>query len=91
MNISPKGSGNDGRQWVQWYYWIPCSDGRWLQARSEQLQIVGRRKVELFTDGEMTNTLLTAGLNISMRSVEEVKDAVRISTTACHALVDIFK
>jgi hypothetical protein len=53
----PKGSSNWGPDAVQWIYWIPCSDGRWLETRTEDMKIIGRREFELLTDSDITRRL----------------------------------
>lgn len=79
---SPRGSGNSGQESVQWRYWIPCSDGRWLQACSQGLLIIGDRQVELLTDEELYQGLLLGGWSISLRTVEEVKGVLPFSRDA---------
>jgi hypothetical protein len=83
--FSPKGSVNLGPSAVRWDYWIPNADGLWLHTTSEQLRIVGKRAVEVWTDRETTQDLVTSGLNISLRSVEDLKGVVQFSQIGSEA------
>ena len=79
--FSPKGSLNAGPSTVQWHYWIPVEDGYWLHFVSQDLRILGKRVVDLWSDTEVTRQLLVSGLNISLRSAEDLRDAVKLSIT----------
>jgi len=87
--FSPKGVFNDGPSSVKWDYWIPSSDGRWLHTASDRLRIVGKRSVEMWTDQETTQYLLSSGLNISLRRVEDLKEVVQLSQTGSDAFMAI--
>jgi hypothetical protein len=86
---SPRGTPNYGQHTVQWYYWIPCSDGRWIQARSEEMKVLGKRQVRLLTSGEVTKSLQSGELDISLLNVDAIKDIVRLSTTTCQILIQM--
>jgi len=75
----PKGTSNLGYK-LTWWYWIPCTQGTWLQIRSDDaMGILGRRKVEVLTDEELTRKLAMGNLNISFAHAQEVKEAVNLS------------
>lgn len=76
-----KGSGNEGPDIIKWVYWIPCSDGTWLEAQSENSQVIGSRHVEFFTDDGLTEHLQLnqKDWRISLRRAEEVGEVVQKS------------
>jgi hypothetical protein len=86
---SPKGTPNLGPRTVKWYYWIPCSDGRWIEVSSEEMKILGKRQVNLLADSEVTERLKSGQLNISIVSVDFIKDIVRLSIMSYQILLDI--
>lgn len=82
----PRGTFRWGPDTVKWVYWIPCSDGRWLQACTEKLSIKGTRKSELRTDDEITEQLSKGIINVSHRHVDGIKEVVELSKTAANIL-----
>jgi hypothetical protein len=86
---SPKGGPNPGPELVQWYYWVPCSDGRWIQAKSEGMKILGKRQVNVLTDTQVTDELKSGHLTVSIASVDSIKDIIGFSETSSKILLGI--
>lgn len=82
----PKGSFNWGRGTVKWVYWIPCSDGHWLQACSDDLRVLGKRELQIVTDSDITRMLDTGEVNVSHKHVDDVWKVVEISQAATKIL-----
>lgn len=87
--IFEKGSGNEGPDTTKWVYWIPCSDGTWLETQSENSEILGSRHVEIFTNDGLTDHLQLKQKHwrISIRRAEEV---VKKSEDCSHWLGQIW-
>ncbi|UKZ72241.1 uncharacterized protein TrAtP1_013183 [Trichoderma atroviride] len=79
--IFEKGSENEGPDTTKWVYWIPCSDGTWLEAQSDKSEIIGSRHVEIFTNDGLTDhlQLKQKDWRISLRRAEEVGEVVKKS------------
>lgn len=90
--IFEKGSENEGPDTTRWIYWIPCSDGSWLETQSENSQILGSRHVEIFTNDELTDHLQMKQKHwrISIRREEEVGEVVKKSEDCSHWLGQIW-
>jgi hypothetical protein len=82
---STKGLSN-ARTGITWYYWIPCSDGRWLFAQSQDMKFLGRREAQVVTDEEATARLLKPDMNVSLTSVEDIKNTLQYSRKAVEYL-----
>lgn len=89
-DIVNKGSTNTG-QGITWWYWIPCEGDRWLQTCTEDMRFLGRRKAEVLSDAQVTQKLSQGRLIVSLKTVQDVRDVVNVSTRACQILVDVMK
>jgi hypothetical protein len=89
--FSPKGSLNPGPETVRWHYWIPTSNDRWAHMQSVGLKILGRRELEVWNEAEISQHLLTSGLNISLRSMEDLKEVARTSRAGQLAIINLTK
>lgn len=89
-DILQKGSTNTGLG-ISWWYWIPCGVDRWLQARTEEMRFLGRRRADVLTDAAVTEKLERGRLVVGLRNVEGVKEVVRLSAEAANLLVDLAK
>lgn len=87
--FSPKGSLSQGPETVRWHYWIPAPNKCWMHMQSDGLKILGKREIAVWTEAETTHHLLTSGLNISIRSVEELKEVVDISSAGHQAMTSL--
>jgi hypothetical protein len=85
--ILPRGTQNWGPESVLWIYWIPCSDGRWLQANSERLKVTGKRKMEVLTDAELSERLRAGTLAISHEHVDHIKAVLGLSRSSSEILL----
>ena len=81
----PKGGPNRGQD-ISWWYWIPCGENMWLQARSEDMKFLGKRTADILSDDQVTKKLLSGDLFIGMSEVAHVKEAVHNSKAACQIL-----
>lgn len=79
--IFEKGSKNKGPSTVEWVYWIPCSNGKWLEAQSVNLKIIGSRQFEIFTTDGLMDHLQQKQKDwrISLEKVDEVEEVVKKS------------
>lgn len=75
----PKGMDNWGLEYVQWAYWIPCSDGRWLYVLSGDFKSLGERKGEFLTNDELDRRLRAGVWGISHEKVEDIVAVVELS------------
>ena len=88
---SPKGLPNPGIEEVEWYIWIPCSNGRWIQVHSTQMKLVGRTLgADVMTGDEVTKRLGVGDLNIDLENVQMVQGAVEVARTAVQSVRDLF-
>jgi len=78
---------NDG----QWCYWIPCPGGRWLFFTTEKVKVKGARNASVLSDKEMTEKLKRGKIYVSLMHVDEVKEIVENSTSACGYLLELLK
>ncbi|RYP72168.1 hypothetical protein DL771_004402 [Monosporascus sp. 5C6A] len=83
----PRGGSNRGPDCVVWYYWVPYGPGWWLQIKSEDRRILGKRSAMLMTDKQVNAVLQKGNLFVSIREVGEVQDIVKISEEACQAVM----
>jgi hypothetical protein len=91
--IIPKGSMNSGEtSLLLWHYWVPCGAGLWLRLKTEDasLTILGKRQAQVVSDAQVTERLARGELNVSLTSVEEVKNIVKMSTDAAFDLLDMW-
>jgi hypothetical protein len=77
-----QGTSNTGSE-IEWFFWIPCGNGRWLYFHSEGLKFKGARKAQVLTDVQVTNSLEAGDLFISLKHVDEVRAIVEISKKGC--------
>jgi len=90
--VSPKGSANPGPDSVRWHYWIPMANDRWAHMTSDtNLKIIGERDVEVWNADETARYLLTAGLNISLRSVKELEEVCQLSRIGYQSLAELME
>lgn len=76
---------------VQWCYWIPCSEGRWLFFMTEQTKVKGTRNASVLSDQQMMDKLERGKIFISLKHVGEVKEIVENSTLVCGFLLELLK
>jgi hypothetical protein len=84
----PRGSPNEGFG-IEWFYWIPCMDGRWLYFRSEDTKIKGARMAAVVTDEQITESLVRGDLFISLKHVNEIKETLGASRMASEYLLKL--
>ena len=89
-DIVNKGSTNTG-QGITWWYWIPCGENRWLQTCTDDMKFLGNRRAEVLSDAQVTQKLSQGRLIVGLKSIQDVRDVVNVSTQACQILVDIMK
>lgn len=83
-----KGGANIGAEGVCWVYWIPHGPRFWLQMKSKDRKILGEQCATVVSDEQVTSTLQSADLFISLRGVDEVKETVKVSMAACQAVLE---
>lgn len=86
----PKGMENWGLNYVQWSYWIPCSDGRWLYGLSGDFKVLGKRKMEILAKDELTRRLRAGIWSISHEKAEDVTKVALLSRQCASMLVKFF-
>ena len=86
----PRGGSNTG-QFIAWWYWIPCGNGRWLQMHTDGMRILGERQARVVSDEQITALLQGRELFVSIQEVEEVREIVRRSTKGCDVLCNILR
>ena len=84
----PRGGSNDGQN-ICWWHWIPCTDGRWLQLLSDNMQTVGKRKATVYDGATITRKLLVGDLFISLTDISEIEDVVKKSNIASQYLCEM--
>jgi hypothetical protein len=84
----PRGGSNTGTH-VEWWYWIPCADDRWLCFRTNQLKSKGTHQTQLLNDEQVSEQLRRGDLFASLKDVSEVKETVRNSTLTCEYLLEL--
>jgi hypothetical protein len=89
--FSPKGSINLGPETVRWHYWIPVSNDRWAHTQSVGLKILGKRELEVWNETEISQHLLTSGLNIGLRCMEDLKEVAETSRVGYLAMTSLMK
>lgn len=72
---------------VLFYYWIPCSRGRWLQICSSHTRLLGERQAFIKTDEQITALFDSRILNIAKWTIEEMKGAVETSRIGGESLM----
>lgn len=86
----PRGGSNTGKN-VSWVYWIPCGEGRWLQAQTTDMKFLGVRSAEVRSDAQVSERLAKAELFISLSDVNHVKEIVQHSRTAVNILQNLLR
>jgi len=86
----PKGSYNWSPDQDQWIYWIPCSSSRWLEVRTQNMKVIGKRKFELVTDSDITKRLNNGTISVSHSDVAQIREVVKFSNLAYEILLDFF-
>jgi hypothetical protein len=89
---SPKGSGNLGVDDVMWVMFIPCGRGRWIEATSVGLKVLGGppRRASVLTDEELTQRLDSGYWNVSLEKAEMVYDTLVLSRKTGEMVVHLF-
>jgi hypothetical protein len=85
-----RGSSNTG-EGIEWWYWIPCVDGRWLYFRSENMKSKGPRRAAVVSDEQITESLARGDLFISMQHVDEIKETLGLSRMASEYLLELLE
>jgi len=85
-----RGGSNLGRSRITWWYWIPCSDGKWLQLHTDNMHILGERSAAVVSDEQVTAKLVSGELFVGIRHVNDVREIVEKSNAACHILQKMF-
>ncbi|KAH8818793.1 hypothetical protein DL96DRAFT_1470873 [Flagelloscypha sp. PMI_526] len=89
VNFTPKGASNYG--WgINWYFWIPCQDGCWIEmiSENESMKFLGLREGMVLHERSLDAKLRSGELSISLRGVNEVKETLEISQNASKILLD---
>jgi hypothetical protein len=68
------------------------ANDRWAHMTSDtNLKIIGERDVEVWNADETARYLLTAGLNISLRSVKELEEVCQLSRIGYQSLAELME
>lgn len=90
--VVPRGGYNsDDWQECEWVYWIPCSDGRWLQVISSGRKILGKCRALLLTKDELTKRLGKNELSIDIVHIAQLEEAVSLSRIAAKLAFELFR
>ncbi len=81
-----KGGSNIGKPESTWWYWIPCSDGSWLELHTTNMEILGERRAKILSGEQVTNHLASGELYVSICNVEQVWETVTHARVAFEAL-----
>ena len=81
-----KGGSNRGKPDSTWWYWIPCSDGSWLELHTTDMEILGERRAKILTGEQVTQHLASGELYVSICNVEQVWETCDHSRVAFEAL-----
>jgi hypothetical protein len=89
---SPKGSSNMGVHDVMWIMFVPCGQGRWIEATSVGLKVLGGppRRASVLTDEELTRRLDSGYWNVSLEKVDMVYDTLALSRQTAERVLDLF-
>jgi hypothetical protein len=71
----PRGGSNDGQN-IAWWMWIPLGPDRWLQLRTDDMKMLGKRRAEVVNDEGVTKKLMSGELFVGINDVKEVKEIV---------------
>jgi len=85
----PKGAPNVGTgNW--WWYYVPCENGLWLLLKVEiPGTILGMQTAEIVNDAQITATLASGILNISLVHVDEIKHTAELSERSRRAAISL--
>lgn len=86
---TPKAVGNDGTN-TGWVFWIPLDVHRWLYFVGD-LDFIGKQSMEVLSSDEVSKRLGLADLFVSLRGVQDVKDALEKSRVVGQLLTDLLK
>lgn len=84
----PRGSSNMAAG-IEWWFWVPYDNGRWLYFKSQDLKFKGQKSVRVLTDDQVTERLEKGELFVSLKHVDEVKEIVKTSTEGCNYLLEL--
>ena len=70
----------------RWFYWLPCSDGRWMQIWWHFDEQPASGQVSIITDDDFTRLLESQTLQIGEWSVTEARKGVESSKSLFQAL-----
>jgi hypothetical protein len=87
---SNKGLPNPGTG-ITWLYWIPCDDGRWLHVVTENMKVMGARKAQIMSDADVSARLGMPDLNVSLSTVDDVKDTLGFSRRGANILLALIQ
>ena len=76
---------------INWFYWIPCDDGRWLQVVTENMKVIGQRKAQVMSDAEVSARLDMPDHNVSLSTVGDVKDILEYSRRGANILLALIQ
>ena len=86
LSLPLKGGSNRGKPDSTWWYWIPCSDGSWLELHTTDMEILGERRAKVLTGEQVTKHLASGELYVSICNVEQVWETCTHSRLAFEAL-----
>lgn len=72
-------------------YWIPCGEGRWLQAQTTDLKFLGLRSAKIRSDAQVTQKFTKGELLVSLSVVDHVKEIVSHSKTAFEIVQNLLR
>ena len=81
-----KGGTNIGKPDSTWWYWIPCSDGSWLELHTTNMKILGEQRANILSAEQVTKHLASGELYVSICNVEQVWETVMHARVAFEAL-----
>ena len=71
---------------TSWWYWIPCSDGSWLELHTTNKEILGERRAKILSGEQVTKHLASGELYVSIDNVAQVWETVTHARAAFGAL-----
>jgi hypothetical protein len=83
----PRGGTNTGSD-LEWWYWVPCEDDRWLFFGTNSMNLRGCRQAYILSGEQVSELLRRGDFFASFKDVSELKDVVENSTLACDYLLE---
>ena len=81
-----KGASHIEKTDLRWWYWIPCSNGSWLELHTTNLEILGERRAKFLSEEQVTRHLASGELHVSIDNVAQVWETVTHARSAFGAL-----